>query len=511
MVGSRKFQYEQVLDIKAFSGLNTREQQGRVRDDQLLSAINYDIGRSGELTKRAGFAQKFAGGGTLGANQVNLLGVLHTETLDQLIAKVGNELYYSTDGGVTWTLILGGPWNNVEFGIQYLNIFYMVRKDATIVQWNGSTASAIAGSPFGTHCTVYKDRLFVLNTLGTGTLSSRLYFSKPGDFTATGWVSTNFIDINPGDGDVLISQHGVQETLVIFKSTSTWVLYASGDPTLWVLRNLSPKIGCTSKYTTKDFEGQLYFLSDVGVYRTTGASVNSVSNDISPSFTQQQISSGFLNKSYAGIWEEKYILCLEYYPTIPTWASYSTVTWDTLNTQTWGSLNAQYKYYVYHFRVGGWTEWQPAVGSSFSVTNFVPIVFTANFRGLYVGARENNGKVFKLGETTYQDVGITYPCTMKTKEFDFDQISFMKKSKWLAVESVGEGTLTVNVLPYKGTIPANVVNTGVDRRMSKVDGPGYFRTLQVMAVFSGVGPHTFYGLAMRFRGKQLISPNSVNP
>jgi hypothetical protein len=508
---SRKFVYDQVLDFKTFHGLNIAEPPGKIKDNQLTTAVNYLIGRDGGLVKRGGYVERHSGGGVLGANAVNILGRFETDTVEQLIVRAGNDVYYSADMGLTFTVMPGGPWGNVEFGVQYVNKFYMVRSDATLIEWNGVAATAIAGSPFGTHCRVFKDRLFVLNTKGIGTLSSRLYFSLPGDFSAAGWVSTNFIDVNPGDGDRLTSQHNTQEILLLFKSSSSWALYAGGEPSTWVLRNLSPEIGCTSKYTTHDFENYVYFLSTEGVYRTTGTSLVSISGDIEPAFLDQQTVPAFLNKSTGVVYEDMYILALEFYPSAPTWGSWEVFVWNQLGTYTWDTVGAQYKYYVYHFASGTWTEWIPAPGTDFTAGPMLDVDCSADHRGLYIGTRTPTGKIFRIGTPVYQDQGQNYPCVAKTKEFDFDQLSFMKKSKWLAIESTGAGTMVVDILPEKGTVTQRTITTKVDRQMDKVSGPGYFRTLQIRSTFVSTGPHILYGYAIRFRGKALQPPNTVAP
>ena len=215
-------------------------------------------------------------GSTLGANAVKIIGHFVTDTYSQIILQVGTALYYTSDF-TTFTSI--GTYT-VAYGVQYANNFYMVREAGTLVQWTGAAVSTIAGSPNGSFCLVYRDRLFVLSSSAAGSLNSRLYYSKIADLSATGWVSTSFIDVQPGDGDFLTCLAVIHDLLIVFKTRTTWALYVQGLPENWVLRSINPAIGCVSKYTPREIEGFLYFVGPQGVYKTDGNIFDDISSNI---------------------------------------------------------------------------------------------------------------------------------------------------------------------------------------------------------------------------------------
>src|SRR5215468_5985104 len=115
---------QSIIEVSQFSGLNVREAPGRIDDTELVDVLNFDLSRRGELTKRTGIASCGTIGG--GGSPVTVIAFFQTNTVSQVIVKMGNNLYYTTNGS-TYTLI--GTYNNVEWGCQYNNVLYMVRRD----------------------------------------------------------------------------------------------------------------------------------------------------------------------------------------------------------------------------------------------------------------------------------------------------------------------------------------------------------------------------------------------
>lgn len=498
---------ESVISIDTFTGLNGRDAPGRIKNTELVECQNFDLGVAGELTKRTGFKNLHAGA-TLGANAVTLLGYFQTDTLTQLLARAGTSLYYSTDGGITWAVCPGGPHGNVEWGVQYTNKFYFVRRDAVMLEWNGTTMTAITGSPMGSHVVAYKDRLFVLNTYAAGLIATRFYYSKVADFSATGWPSTNFIDVGQGDGDVNVCFSQVQDVLIVFKSRSTWLLYVSGDPTTWTLRNSSPEIGCISRYTPREIESSVYFVGLRGVYRTDGSSFVEISKAIQYVFVSQSTLTSELNKTFAGWWQDKYIVFLSLTVQSSTWASQSGIAWQGISTLTWNSLaGAYYQVFTYYLRSGGWTRWEPAAGvTPFS---FVEINQPSTSRGLISGSRSLNGKVYRYGEALYQDEALNYECRLKTKEFDIESPARLKRGKLISVEYDGAGEHSfqpiVNALP----VAALTITSSSGRFVYKIKGSYYFRLWQFAMTATHGNPITLYGVLMFLHPKGKLIKNAI--
>lgn len=461
------------LQIRGFKGLNVREYEGAIQDNELSEAINFDLGRAGELIKRTGF-EALHQGQTLGNNSVKILGHFLTETYSQLIVKAGSNVYSSSDG-ISYTLI--GTYADAEWGIQYAGVFYIIRKTSTIVSWNGVTATAITGSPAGTFAITYKERMFVLNSEAPGSLNSRFYFSKVGDVTTTGWSSVNFIDVRPGDGDFLTCMAVIQDLLIIFKGRSTWGLYVQPAVENWVLRNLNSEIGCISKYTTKEVEGFLYLSGARAVYRTDGTTFEDISEPINPVLKNRIVNLTTTNIDSFAWWDDKLICLLSPNPSIQ-------------------------EYYIFHIKAGGWTKWEFAGG--IKPTSFTEVRTNNPQAGLYAGDLNSTGKVYRYGGSGYADSGVTYPCSMKTKQFDFDIPTNMKRGKWVGLDTIGLATINwqneVEGVPYvSGTAVGDDMRTLV-----KIPGPGYFRTWRFGFNLTTATEFTLLGVTLHMLNRRTV-------
>lgn len=486
---------EIVARVRKWKGLNVRETANAIDDAELTDALNFDLSEGGELIKRTGWKtvhdDAVQGGADLGANPVRILGFFNTNVFQQFVARAGSNLYTSTDGA-TWTIIPGGPWGNVEHGVQYTDKFYMVRRDSTIVQWDGTTATAIAGSPTGSYCKVFKDRLFVVNSYSLGSPASRIYFSNPFDFSATGWPATNYVGVGEGDGDVLVAIYNVQDYLVVFKAGATWILYVQGSDTLaWILRPFNSEIGCVAKNSIVLYEGLIYFLSVRGVYQTDGNSVRNLSMPITPFFDAIVVSSATINASSAFIWQDKYVLTLETFPVAPIWATWSTLTWASLATTPWSGSGATYNYLVYHIRQKGWTKWLP---SGIQPHIFVTVILNSAIKGVYSGDRRSNGKVYKFGESRYQDDTANYEVAAETKEFDFDSPTELKNGKWVGIDMRGAGSFSLAHVVESDTRFTRVGTATGTQEEQKVRGPEYFRIWRTRLYATHENPVSLYGI-----------------
>lgn len=489
---------ERVAQVRKWIGLNVRETPNAIQDGELSNVVNFNLTDAGSLVKRTGFRTVHndaeAGGANFGATSVKVLGFFNTTSIQQLIARAGNEIYTSTDG-ITWTIIAGGPWGNIEYGTQYTDKFYMVRKDDTIVQWDGTTAAAIVGSPTGSYCRVFKDRLFVVNSYAAGSAASRIYFSDPFDFTATGWPATNYVGVGEGNGDVLIAIFNVQDYLIVFKAGAMWILYVQGSDTLaWILRPFSDEIGCVSKYSLVLHEGILYFLSLLGVYQTDGNTVRNISAPITPLFDGIVISSSTINQSSAFILNDRYVLSLETFPEAPTWNSWVLKTWAQLNTTPWSGSGGTYTYLVYHIRQRGWTKWLPATGYLPHI--FVAVTLSSSIKGVYSGDRLTNGRVYRHGESIYRDDSVDYAALLASKEFDFNTPTEMKRGKWVGVDTRGDGDFSLtHIVDGEGYTPL-IGTSDIGQEEQKLPGPGYFRSWRVQMSFTHPNPQAVYGFGL---------------
>lgn len=461
------------IAIKGFTGLNLEQNVRNIEDGQLAECVNFNLERGGELTKRKGFI-KSNSGAVLGANAVTILGHYLTSDYSQIIVKAGSNVYYSNDG-INFTLL--GAYSDAAFGVQYNSKFYIIRSSAEMVEWNGAAATTITGSPTGTFAIIHKERMFVLNSVAAGSLNSRYYFSLPGDVTSTGWPSTNFIDVQPGDGDFLVTMAIIQDLLVIFKGKTTWALYTQGTTTDWVQRNLSYEVGCISKYSVQLAQDYLYFSGESAIYRTDGASFEKISEPIGSVIEDRIVNLTTVNQDSFAYWENK-LICL-----IAPDASTK-------------------RYFVYHFKSNGWTEWEFA--GDIAPGSFLEVRTNTPQQGLYAGDINSTGNLLRLGDDVFADLGINYQCRLRTKQFSFDSPNNMKRGKWVGLEAMG--LVTFN---YSHEVDGEVAVGGAaiseaGTRQIKIPGPGYFRTWLFDFDMTSGSEFIFFGMVLQVSAKRTV-------
>lgn len=461
------------ITIQAFTGVNLNQNERTIKDSELAECVNFNVDRAGELVKRQGFTL-LADSTELGNEDVIILGHLLTSTYSQLIVKAGDVVYYSADG-VSFTSI--GTYADASFGVQYNSKFYIIRSAAEMVEWTGAAASNIAGSPSGTFAIIHKERMFVLNSIASGNLNSRYYFSLPGDVTATGWAGSNFIDVQPGDGDFLVAMAIVQDLLIIFKGKTTWALYIQGTTDDWVQRNLNYEVGCVSKNAIQLVDNYLYFSAEADVYRTDGASFEPISDLIANVLEDRVVNLTTFNQDSFAHWEDK-LICL-----IAPDASTK-------------------RYFVYHFKSNGWTEWEFAGG--IVPTHFFEVRTNTPQQGLYAGDLSGSGYFLRLGDGGYTDIGSNYPCRFRTKRFAFDTPNNMKRGKWLGLEMYG--TVTFNwchEVDGSEVVSGSTVSESATRQI-KIPGPGYFRTWLFDFEATAPGELLFFGITLQTSAKRTV-------
>ena len=463
---------EAVIDIARFTGINLREDPGIIDDHELVSCVNFNVGRGGELIKRTGFEKMNTA--NLGVNSVKLLGYYTTATNTQILANIGGSLYYSINA-ISWTLIGTPGQYNVQYGVQYLDKFYMVRRGTTMLEWNGAAISAVAGSPGGDFCIIHKERIWILDSVGTGQPNYRIYFSNV--LAPTDWgAGSGSIDINAGDGDFLVGAAIVHDLLVVFKSKSTWGIYVQGtSKTDWITRNLNKVIGCVSKYSIRVIEDLIYFVGATNVYRTDGTSFKSISDAILPVLSNRVVNLTNTNVDAAFFWGDIYLVMVMPTPGV-------------------------YRYFAFNIRADGWTEW--IMSGGIFPTSFLEIQAAVPGSGVYAGEIQPVGDVYRYGNNVFTDIGFSYDCIMQTKDFDLQSRADIKRGKWLALDAIGAASVTLTH-HVNGTAQAPIgINTDAPSRTRKAVGPGFFRTWSLKMTVTTSVAFQFFGLSIYLHKKR---------
>jgi hypothetical protein len=213
------------------------------------------------------------------------------------------------------------------------------RNGQTIVVDPATNAVTAGTGPDGTFCLSYKNRMWVFNTMSPVLgQECRFFWSASGNTTNWAAPSGGWVDIQPGDGQFLVSAIVYNDTLWIFKNRSIWTMTVDDDPIDAVPRLLHDSIGCIGRGTVQYVEGFLYFLSAEGVYRTDGTTFEEISEPIRNSFvTRPFFSRDDVLRTQAVYWDNKYIL-------------------------SFGKQDADYLW-VFDVVTETWTKWKVSIGT----------------------------------------------------------------------------------------------------------------------------------------------------
>lgn len=212
--------------------------------------------------------------------------VFYRETFStQLIVHMSDgTLRYSTDfataGTATWTTITSGlsTIDRMSF-VTAFGYVYMSNGTDDLRRWSGTTLTNYASAPKVRYLALWKDTVW---GSGTDANPDRVYKSAPGD--GTSWPALDFVDVEKGAGYGVSALLATDTALVVFKFYKIHTIY---DPIEFSNRILDDAKGCIGWRTVVNHQGQVYYLSHLGICRFyTDGPGEVVSQKIAPLFHQ---------------------------------------------------------------------------------------------------------------------------------------------------------------------------------------------------------------------------------
>ncbi len=257
----------EILRLGPFTGgLNIGSDPVLIGDTELIDCRNLELDVDGSLVSRPAIQVTFQG-----AQNERLLifgSVVFSGTL-YLFATRNGGTYVSSNAGSTWTQLNPGGGSRECITMEvYNNTVWLPATPGSAnggMSWTpGGGAVAVAAMPRGSKCIVHKNRLYLCPGPTATSNESRLYFSDAATFTT--WGGTNFIDVQPGDGDTLNNIAVYQDNLLLFKGESTHVLAYDLDPVDAILREINPVVGSTGTFGVVQYENTVYTMHRNKVY-----------------------------------------------------------------------------------------------------------------------------------------------------------------------------------------------------------------------------------------------------
>ena len=430
------------IPIGPFSGgLNQLEDPRIIGDDQLAVCQNMDIGRSGELMLRNGLREQVSS-----SQIVKFIGMAtkidNTSRLYEYAATDGG-VYYNdaplSAGAYTFTLIQAGQ---TERMVQYNNNVYIIPKGVTVGNAVGvgfsqnlstNATTSIPSMPRGSSGLIFKDRLFIFGRVDrTNIATQRVYYSAATD--PTNWPAANFFDVNVGDGEGVMAMISIQDTLIIFKRHSTYVLFYDTDPGLGVLRKVNSQIGATGSDAVVQFENGIFIIDEKAIYRVQnllftdiGKNLNLRVRRITQTFSYDTLDQAFVfgNK----------IMFIIY---------------------TGRGAGINYEYYIYNTEIDAWTQYVFA----FQPKRFFKAINTTSFEDFLCSNDSINFGIFSPFRTDAGALGDgpggggAVPVLVKTKIYNVDRTSSYKRLFWWGMDIACNNT--INMTTFADSIASAV-------------------------------------------------------
>lgn len=423
-------------------GLNLNEDPLYIADNELAECINFDIGRAGELTTRPGFKAIHTAINPMtnkADKPVYIAGVVSTKgVFDRLYVKQERTGPVTSPG---WYSIwfsdtpesLTKPWNfvtdlngdvktvlhslnpNLEGGAfdQFYTWFipYGTASTGAAHNTNTNTVVAVSGMPRGSTAVIFKNRMFISGNTADRDSVRRVYYSAVGNYST--WPANNFFDVDAGEGGTVTALAIQGDSLIIFKQTSTWVLYYESDPFLGTLRKINNEIGATGQDSIVFYKNELYVISKRNVHRL----VSLLYEDIGHNVALHKIRTAYIDTDFIAILSDK-IFC---------------------GIRINNGATSPYKYYVYHTLTNTWSEYRfngfnPNRLVTFSSADNVIHNFSTSLNSLNLYDVLTQNTAF----TNYGDhPNDTTAMSFATKRYTYGDLTSFKRLFWWAVEILG--------------------------------------------------------------------------
>lgn len=414
----------EVLRLGPFTGgLNLASDPTLIQDTELIDCLNLELDIDGSLTNRPAIQVTFQGA----QNQRLLIfgSVKFSGTL-YLFATRDGKTFVSSNEGSAWTELNPGAVSRECKTMEvYNNTVWMPATPTSAnggISWTpGGGAVAVAAMPRAEKCIVHKNRLYLCPGETATSNSSRLHFSQSADFTT--WPGSNFIDVQPGDGDTLNNAVVYQDNLLLFKGESTHALAYDLDPIDAVLREVNPVVGSHGSFGVTQYENTVYCMYFNKIYEITNYNFNKI--NLKVDFVQDSS----LPSGTSARYEDQHISLLG----------------ERLIVRYYNRT------YVFNLRTRTWSEWRKTdVSSTIEWHVFGPLV-----RGIdpFGTGRDNyyTGYSFDVSSGGYKVIKISdgivggasegtgthkFYCIATTKDYDMADPVRYKKLFWWGVDVI---------------------------------------------------------------------------
>lgn len=406
-------------------GLNTFSDPTAIADNELTVCNNFELDLDGSLKSRPPIEDIDVDFPLDTTGDIEFLGTFQiSQSQAYLIASDGNSKTYYFDG-TSWTLITNTiaaagfvqfddkAWLTAPVGSANPGGYWTVS--------GGFTADA--NMPKGETVVSFKGRLWIAEGKDSTNQGTRLYRSKTLADPSL-WVASNdFTDIGTGDGQNIVELIVYFNTLIIFRTNSTFGLQYTTDPAAAVVSQILPTVGLNSRYAITQFESYIYFMYDEKAYEFA----NNRASQINVKTPFEAVSTSGLHNNYA-VSEFNRRIIFTYFDQMYVY-SLQTRSWTKWVSDTFGSL----------CKMATWSNDQDKA-----------IVFTHSNTEVPAGG-SRVAPLLRITDEYVSGVSETMTCDIQTKNFNYQASSIYKRLFWWGLDARFKGTVVGTAYPITQT------------------------------------------------------------
>lgn len=320
-------------------GLNKEADPYQLQPDESPDALNVDFGVRGEVLKRKGYS-------TYATHAALLTHVFNWQGNIIMVENSAHDVFYlvgttSTDS----TLALGAETADEDYNVSAVsmnNKIWLVQHNGTIVQWDGTTWSTVsawdgtvttAAMPQARSLAVAHNRIWAggVRLSGGTEQRSRVYFSEVID--PTKWITLNFFDIAPDNGQAITALAPFGDQIFVFKENSLYQIVGSNELEFDSYL-VDGATGTQAPGTIANVGLSLFFFDHLrGVYQYDGQGFARVSEKIN-TYLLDGVNKDEIHKARGVAYRNRYYL------SVP-----------------WGASTTNSRTFVYDPEIQAWTEY----------------------------------------------------------------------------------------------------------------------------------------------------------
>lgn len=400
-------------------GLNSFSDPTAVADNELVECLNFELDLDGSLVSRPPIVDLAINFPLQATGNMLLLGYYYAPgSIPYLLASDGlSKTYYFN--GTAWVLLT----NTIAASamVQFNDKAYLVAPVGSANpggSWDpGGGFVADATMPKGDSIVAYKFRLWIAQGKNATANGTRVYFSNIFGTTPFWAVSPNFVDIGAGDGQNIVQIVVYYDSLLIFRTNSTYTFTYSSDPAAGVASLILPGVGLADKNCVVSNESYLYFMYQDRAYEF----INNRANQINTKAPFQAITKTGLYQNF----------CVSVFNNRIIFSYYDTMFVFSLNTRTW-------------------TRWRStqrgAIGRIITLaTAGTPQAVVSSSVAVAAGG-SRVAPTFRITDIVSTDAE-TMQCVAQTKNYNYEASSAYKRLFWWGADAVFRGQVTAIATP----------------------------------------------------------------